>query len=98
MLPRRSPVKSRAAMDRPSRDQLLDALRHVVDPELHADVVELGMVRDATVDEHGVATVELALTIAGCPMRAQLRDDTQAKVGMVPGVTAVKVKLGEMTP
>src|SRR4051812_11878060 len=82
---------------RPTQEQLLDALRHVVDPELHGDVVELGMVRGVSVDEAGLATVELALTIAGCPMRTQLREDTEAKLGMVDGVTAVRVKLGEMT-
>jgi ATP-binding protein involved in chromosome partitioning len=80
----------------PTQEAILDALRHVVDPELHDNVVDLGMVRSATVAE-GVATVEIALTIAGCPMRAQLKKDTEAKVGSLPGVDRVEVRMGEMT-
>src|SRR5216117_1275099 len=81
----------------PSREDLFDALRHVVDPELHDNVVDLGMVRDASVSADGMVTVEIALTIAGCPMRTQLRQETEAKLRAVPGVTDVKVTLGEMT-
>ena len=79
------------------RDEILEALRHVWDPELHDNVVDLGMVRDVSVDGDGVARVELALTIAGCPMRTQLRTETESKVRGVPGITDVKVVLGEMT-
>src|SRR4051794_14685184 len=55
------------------------------------------MVRSADVAPDGTVTVEIALTIAGCPMRTQLRQDTEAKVRMVDGVTDVKVRMGEMT-
>jgi ATP-binding protein involved in chromosome partitioning len=52
----------------PTREQVLDALRGVNDPELHRSIVELEMVRDIVVDGPDV-TVHLALTIAGCPLR-----------------------------
>src|SRR4051812_12545294 len=74
----------------PTRDDLFDALRHVVDPELHDNVVDLGMVRDASVTADGTATVDIALTIAGCPMRTQLRQESEAKLRAVPGVTDVR--------
>ena len=84
-------------MPRPSVDELRAALRHVIDPELHDNVVDLGMVRAIEATDDGHVTVELALTIAGCPMRAQLRQETESKVRAVPDVTDVKVRMGEMT-
>jgi ATP-binding protein involved in chromosome partitioning len=68
----------------------------VVDPELHDNIVDLGMVRGVHVDD-GIAVVELALTIAGCPMRAELRRETEAKVGTLRGIDRVEVRMGEMT-
>ena len=80
----------------PTRDEVRGALRGVIDPELNDNVVDLGMVRDVKVCGGGVEVV-IALTTAGCPLRAQLRDDVKRRVGAVPGVTDVKVTMGEMT-
>jgi len=80
--------------------QVLDALRGVFDPELGADVVELGMVRDIGLDptpEGTNVTVGLALTIAECPMRSQIENDTTRKVSVIPGVAAVAVETKAMT-
>ena len=52
----------------------------VIDPELGSDVVELGMVKDAVIDA-GTVTVTVALTTAGCPLRAQLQRDIRTRVG-----------------
>jgi ATP-binding protein involved in chromosome partitioning len=81
----------------PTNDDVLHALRGVVDPELGSDVVDLGMVRGATVDGSTV-TVTLALTTAGCPLRAQLQRDVRARVGALPGVDRVELEWDEMTP
>jgi ATP-binding protein involved in chromosome partitioning len=81
----------------PSRDDVLGLLRGVVDPELGSDVVELGMAKDVTVAPDGVATVRLALTTAGCPLRAQLQRDIRSRVGSHPGVTDVRIDWTEMT-
>ncbi|MGI9648942.1 MAG: Mrp/NBP35 family ATP-binding protein [Acidimicrobiia bacterium] len=72
------------------------ALRGVVDPELGGDVVELGMVKDIEFAD-GTATITVALTIAGCPMRAQIDGDVKRKVGALPGIETVQVVMGEMT-
>lgn len=74
-----------------------DALRGVIDPELGDDVVSLNMVRGVEVAADGAVTVDIALTIAGCPLRTQLRDDTVARVGALDGVSRVVVRMGEMT-
>jgi len=75
-----------------------NALRGVIDPELGDNVVDLEMVRNIEVGGDGQVVVEVALTIAGCPLRTQLRDDVTARVGAVPGVAGVKVRMGEMSP
>src|SRR5438094_842527 len=49
------------------------------------------------VDAGGEVEVELALTIAGCPLRTQLRGDVEARVGGLPGVGSVTVRMAEMT-
>ena len=72
------------------------ALLGVIDPELGDNVVDLGMVRGVDIDG-GRVEVKIALTTAGCPLRAQLTKDIQARVGSVPGVEDVKVTMGEMT-
>jgi ATP-binding protein involved in chromosome partitioning len=72
-------------------------LRGVVDPELGSDVVDLGMIRSATIDGHGAVTITVALTTIGCPLRAQLRKDIRARVGGAPGVSDLDIEWVEMT-
>lgn len=71
-------------------------MRGVVDPELGADVVELGMYQGAEVAADGSVEVRLALTTAACPLRSQLQRDVQNRVGPLPGVTSVSVRTSEM--
>jgi ATP-binding protein involved in chromosome partitioning len=73
------------------------ALRGVVDPELGADVVALGMVQGLDLTD-GRATVRLALTMAACPLRRQIEDDVVRKLTALPGVTSVEVAVSAMTP
>jgi ATP-binding protein involved in chromosome partitioning len=80
----------------PTDADVLAALRGVVDPELGADIVELGMVNGVEVADDGFVEVTVALTISGCPLRVQIRDDVKSKVFGLPGVTGVKVHFGEM--
>ena len=85
----------------PSEEDIRGALRGVIDPELGDNLVDLGMVRDIRIGGVGKGpgdvTVTIALTIAGCPLRTQLTDDTKRRVGSVPEVTSVDVEMGEMT-
>ncbi len=73
------------------------ALRGVLDPELGADIVELGMVRGITVAD-GVADISIALTIAACPLRSQIENDVIRKVQALPGIDEVAVRIAKMTP
>ena len=80
----------------PTEESVRTALRGVVDPELGADIVELGMVNTVQVGETGAVGVEVALTVAGCPLRTQIQSDVESHVGALPGVTSVTVTTGVM--
>jgi len=84
-------------VERPSPDDLHQMLRGVIDPELGSDIVELGMARGVQLDDEGTATVTIALTTSGCPLRAQIQRDIKTRIGSVPGVNAVKIEWTEMT-
>src|SRR4051794_12045477 len=73
------------------------SLRGVIDPELGSDIVELGMAKGAEVRPDGTVTVTVALTTAGCPLRAQLQRDVRARVGSLRGVTKVDIDWSELT-
>ena len=73
------------------------ALAGVIDPELGDSVIDLGMVKSIDIADGGVVSVTVALTTAGCPLRAQFMKDVRARVGALRGVEKVNVKFGEMT-
>jgi len=81
----------------PTSDEILAVLRGVIDPELGSDIVDLGMARGAEVAADGAVVVTIALTTAGCPLRAQLQQDIRARVVSLPGVTSVRLNWTEMT-
>ena len=75
----------------PTRDQVLDSLRSVIDPELRRDIVELEMVRSIDIHENGVVDVMVSLTTAGCPIRSHFQTGVAQAVGELGGVTGVNV-------
>jgi len=75
----------------------MDLMRGVVDPELGSNLVELGMARGAQVSDDGQVRIEIALTTAGCPLRAQIQRDVKARLESLPGVTKVRIAWAELT-
>ena len=68
-----------------STDDLFEALRDVVDPELGINVVDLGLVYDVHVESDGSATLDMTLTSAACPLTDVIEDQTRAALdGVVP--------------
>jgi metal-sulfur cluster biosynthetic enzyme len=67
----------------PSLDDLEEAMRDVVDPELGINVVDLGLVYDIRVDENRVAVLDMTLTSAACPLTDVIEDQT--RVALVTG-------------
>jgi len=78
------------------RDDIEAALRGVIDPELNADIVELGMVSDINLDGSH-ASIGVALTVAACPMRDQIETDVVRKVKAIPSIETVSVNITAMT-
>jgi ATP-binding protein involved in chromosome partitioning len=79
-----------------SNAAITNALRAVIDPELGDNIVDLGMVNRTRIDG-GHVEVTIALTTAGCPLRAQIMGDAKTRIGAIPGVDTVSIKFGEMT-
>ena len=74
----------------PTREQIEDALRGVIDPELRKDIVTLGMVRSIEQPEEGTVNVVVSLTTAGCPIRNHFQTAVVEKVQAL-GVSQVNV-------
>jgi ATP-binding protein involved in chromosome partitioning len=81
----------------PTVEEITTLLRAVIDPELGADIVTLGMVNDVVVAPNGTVTVGVKLTIGGCPLRAQIKRDIETRVAVHPGVSDVRIDWGEMS-
>jgi ATP-binding protein involved in chromosome partitioning len=80
-----------------TREQIIDALRPVQDPELHRSIVDLDMVRDVDVAGDGTVRILVALTVPGCPLRNEITHRVDTAVLAVPGVTGVGVDFTVMT-
>ena len=75
-----------------SEEQVTDALRSVIDPDLHKDLVSLNMIKNLRVRDGNVAfTVEL--TTPACPLKEKIETDCRNAVSQVPGVTSVDITL-----
>ena len=61
-----------------TEDDLTEAMRDVVDPELGINVVDLGLVYGVSVDEANNATIDMTLTSAACPLTDVIEDQTRA--------------------
>jgi ATP-binding protein involved in chromosome partitioning len=78
-------------------DAVRAALARVQDPEIRRPITELGMVKDVTIGQDGQVTVEVYLTVAGCPLRDKITADVTAAVSELYGVTGVRVELDVMS-
>ena len=71
-----------------TKDDVVEAMKDVVDPELGINVVDLGLVYDVHIDGHSNAVLDMTLTSAACPLTDVIQDQTnQALEGLVGDVT-----------
>jgi ATP-binding protein involved in chromosome partitioning len=75
-----------------TQEQVLDALRSVVDPDLRRDIVALGFVKDVRL-AGGEVDFVIELTTPACPVRDQMKAEAEARVAALPGVTAVRAQM-----
>lgn len=72
---------------RPTEEELLEAMKDVIDPELMVNVVDLGLVYGVSLDQDNNATIDMTLTSPTCPLTDRLEYDTQlALEGLVNSV------------
>ncbi len=75
----------------PTQEQVTEALRSVIDPELRRSIVELDMVRSIEIDPQGAVSVMVSLTTPGCPIRSHFENAVSEQVSGIEGVTSVAV-------
>ena len=64
-------------------DAVIEAMKDVVDPELGINVVDLGLVYSVSVDDANIATVDMTLTSAACPLTDVIEDQTRSALSSV---------------
>ncbi len=81
----------------PTQEQVLDSMRHIIDPDIGRDIVSLGFIKDLEITG-GNVRFRLELTTPACPMKQRFVEQCEAAVKAVPGVESVKVTLSAMQP
>lgn len=76
-----------------SENLILTALKHVLDPELGINIVDLGLVYDVKSEENGDVHIKMTMTTAGCPLHASISKGAEEAVKQLPGVENVSVEL-----
>jgi metal-sulfur cluster biosynthetic enzyme len=73
---------------KPSMDDVMEAMKDVVDPELGINVVDLGLVYGVTLDDDNTAVIDMTLTSAACPLTDVIEDQAASALdGLTNGVT-----------
>jgi FeS assembly SUF system protein len=74
-------------------DEIVGALKTVYDPEIPADIYELGLIYKVDIDDDRVVKVDMTLTTPNCPSAAELPMMVENAVASVPGVREAKVSI-----
>ena len=74
-------------------EEIVEALRSVLDPEIPVNIYDLGLVYDISVNEMNVARIEMTLTAPGCPVAGEIVANVQRAVNEILGIDAVLVDL-----
>lgn len=80
-----------------TKAQVMTALSHVIEPELHKDLVTLDMVKDLEI-ENGQVNFTIMLTTPACPLKHKMEADATEAVSAIPGVEKVKVAFDANVP
>src|ERR671915_388924 len=76
-----------------TRDDVREGLKQVYDPEIGVNIVDLGLVYDADIQENGDVEVTMTLTSMGCPLGPVIIGDVQRAVSPLEGVGEVGVRI-----
>ena len=93
--PAASPQASTIAADELARitDDIVSALKTVYDPEIPADIYELGLIYKIDIEDDRMVKIQMTLTAPGCPVAGEMPGWVQNAVGAVEGVSDVEVEM-----
>ena len=74
-------------------EQMIEALRSVIDPELMINIVDLGLVYTITQGDEGKVHVDMTLTSPSCPAGPQIVHQSKTALEQLPGVTEAKIRI-----
>ncbi len=74
-------------------DEIVRALKSVYDPEIPADIYELGLIYNVDIDDDRFVTIEMTLTAPACPVAGEMPIWVENAVAAVPGVSGVRVEM-----
>ena len=74
-------------------DAIIAALKTVFDPEIPADIYELGLIYNVDIDDSRFVTIEMTLTAPACPVAGEMPTWVENAVGAVPGVAGARVNM-----
>ncbi len=77
----------------PTKDDVMEKLKEIIDPELDYNIVDLGLVYRVEPKDDGTVEIDITLTSPGCPMGAVIYGDVMEKVSKVKGVKDVQVNI-----
>jgi FeS assembly SUF system protein len=75
------------------KNNVIDALKSIYDPEIPVDIYELGLIYNVAISEDGDAVVTMTLTTPHCPVAESLPNEVELRVLSVPGIRDAEVKL-----
>jgi metal-sulfur cluster biosynthetic enzyme len=91
--PEASDAVSASAGGELTEEGILDALRHVIDPELGINIVDLGLVYSVDISPEGLVHIEYTLTTMGCPIGPLIEQQMQSLLAGVSGVQQVEAEM-----
>jgi FeS assembly SUF system protein len=92
-LPMKPPSQMASEELRALTDSIVAALKTVYDPEIPADIYELGLIYNVDIDDSRFVTIEMTLTAPACPVAGEMPLWVENAVGVVPGVAGVRVNM-----
>ena len=85
-------MSEETTVQQPTADDVKEAMKVVIDPEIGINIVDLGLVYDVTVEE-GQVNVTYTLTSMGCPIGPMIESQIQGALSLVPGVEVVNSQM-----
>lgn len=75
------------------KDQVIEALKTVSDPEIPVNIWEMGLIYDIAIDPAGAVMIKMTLTAPGCPIAGTLPREVEEKIKALPGITSARAEL-----